>query len=136
MAVVPGSDTMRRTGACLCGAVTFSLSGPLGGTIACHCTQCRRQSGHYFAAVAAPRSAVAIPETEDLVWYRSSDIARRGFCRRCGSTLFWDPFEGKVTEVALGALDAPTGLTLERHVHVAAKGDYYQITDGLPQDET
>jgi hypothetical protein len=116
--------------------VTFSLSGPLGGTIACHCTQCRRQSGHYFAAVAAPRSAVAIPETEDLVWYRSSDIARRGFCRRCGSTLFWDPFEGEVTEVALGALDAPTGLTLERHVHVAAKGDYYQITDGLPQDET
>ena len=136
MAVVPGSDTMKRTGACLCGAVTFSLSGPLGGTIACHCTQCRRQSGHYFAAVGAPRSAVAIPETEDLVWYQSSDIARRGFCRRCGSTLFWDPFEGEVTEVALGALDAPTGLTLERHVHVAAKGDYYQITDGLPQDET
>ncbi len=136
MAVAPVSDTMRRTGACLCGAVTFSLSGPLGGTIACHCTQCRRQSGHYFAAVGAPRSAVAIPETEDLVWYRSSDIARRGFCRRCGSTLFWDPFEGEVTEVALGALDAPTGLTLERHVHVASKGDYYQITDGLPQDET
>jgi hypothetical protein len=116
--------------------VTFSLSGPLGETLACHCTQCRRQSGHYFAAVGAPRAAVVIVETDDLVWYRSSEIARRGFCRRCGSNLFWDPFEGEVTQVSLGALDAPTGLKLERHVHVASMGDYYQIADGLPQDET
>ena len=136
MAKAPGSGAVTRTGACLCGAVTFSLSGPLEGTLACHCTQCRRQSGHYFAAVGAPRAAVAIAETDDLVWYQSSEIARRGFCRRCGSTLFWDPFEGEVTEVSLGALDAPTGLKLERHVHVASMGDYYQIADGLPQDET
>jgi hypothetical protein len=86
--------------------------------------------------VGAPRAAVAIAETDDLVWYQSSEIARRGFCRRCGSTLFWDPFEGEVTQVSLGALDAPTGLKLERHVHVASMGDYYQIADGLPQDET
>ncbi len=136
MAKAPGSGAVTRTGACLCGAVTFSLSGPLGGTLACHCTQCRRQSGHYFAAVGAPRAAVVIVETDDLVWYRSSEIARRGFCRCCGSNLFWDPFEGEVTQVSLGALDAPTGLKLERHVHVASMGDYYQIADGLPQDET
>ncbi len=136
MAKAPGSGAVTRTGACLCGAVTFCLSGPLGGTLACHCTQCRRQSGHYFAAVGAPRAAVVIVETDDLVWYRSSEIARRGFCRRCGSNLFWDPFEGEVTQVSLGALDAPTGLKLERHVHVASMGDYYQIADGLPQDET
>jgi hypothetical protein len=79
---------------------------------------------------------VVIVETDDLVWYRSSEIARRGFCRRCGSNLFWDPLEGEVTQVSLGALDAPTGLKLERHVHVASMGDYYQIADGLPQDET
>ena len=37
--------------------------------------------------------------------------------------------------VALGALEGPTGLQLERHIFVAEKGDYYDIADGLPQSE-
>ena len=60
---------------------------------------------------------------------------RRGFCSRCGSWLFWEPLLRDWTSVALGSLDGPTGLALERHIFVAHKGDYYTIGDGLPQNE-
>lgn len=71
---------------------------------------------------------------EALRWYRSSDQAERGFCAVCGSSLFWRRIGSDRVDAALGCLDAPKGLTLERHIFTAFKGDYYQIADGLPQD--
>ena len=72
--------------------------------------------------------------TEDrgLTWYRSSDIAQRGFCHKCGSPLFWDSGADEMS-INAGSLDPPTGLTLTQHIFVEAKGDYYRIDDGLPQ---
>ena len=66
-------------------------------------------------------------------WFASSDKAERGFCGTCGGALFWRPRGGGPTEVAAGALDAPTGLALEGHIFTADKGDYYPIADDLPQ---
>jgi hypothetical protein len=60
---------------------------------------------------------------------------RRGFCSVCGSTLFWDPIGKDVTAIAMGSLDTPTGTHLAKHIFVAHKGDYYEITDGLPQHQ-
>jgi len=118
------------TGSCLCGAVTYRVSGPLRPVIACHCQQCRKTSGHHVAGTSALRADVQI--TGDVTWYRSSDTARRGFCGRCGSNLFWD---GPDTHLSIfaGTLDGPTGLSLSGHIFCADKGDYYQITDDLPQ---
>lgn len=121
-------------GGCLCGAVRFSSPGPLAGNSACHCGQCRRWSGHYWASVNVPVASLAVQGP--VRWFQSSDAARRGFCETCGSALFWqqtDPAADKIG-VALGALDTPTGLRLERHIFVADKGDYYDIADGLPQE--
>jgi hypothetical protein len=59
----------------------------------------------------------------------------RGFCRECGSSLFWDPRGKKNISIAAGALDLPTHLKTTRHVWVSQKGDYYEITDNLPQHE-
>ena len=122
-------------GSCNCGSIRFTLSLPLAEATACHCTQCRKHSGHHFASANVPKSAVALTGDESLVWYRSSDKVRRGFCGRCGSWLFWEPLHRDWTSVALGAIDGPTGLQLERHIFVASKGDYYAIADGLPQNE-
>ncbi|QIR86080.1 GFA family protein [Paracoccus sp. AK26] len=118
------------TGRCLCGAVTFA--GRWGGDDlrACHCSQCRRWSGHVWAAA----------ETADLTirgevkWFRSSEEAERGFCPECGSSLFWRRRDREGIEVAPGAVDSPTGLRMAGHIFVADKGDYYDIADGLPQD--
>ena len=120
-------------GACLCGSVRFEVAGDLPPGDACHCTQCRRQSGHYWASTDVPRSALTLEGEDKLTWFQSSERVRRGFCSICGSALFWAPIGRDKIAIALGAFDAPTGTHLEKHIFVADKGDYYEIGDGLPQ---
>lgn len=123
--------TSALHGRCLCGAVAFRVTAEPQGASACHCSQCRRQSGHVWASAAVPVAALEIVGAPR--WYDSSARARRGFCGTCGSVLFWQAHDEDVISVALGALESPTGLALERHIFVADKGDYYEIADGLPQ---
>ena len=120
-------------GSCLCGAVRFNVDGKLAAGDACHCTQCRKHSGHYFASTDVPKPALAIEGEDALAWYPSSERVRRGFCRTCGSSLFWDPVQSDKIAVAMGAFDDPTDSHLHMHIFVAEKGDYYEIADGLPQ---
>jgi hypothetical protein len=81
------------------------------------------------------RDRLFIEGGENLSWFTSSDIARRGFCRICGSNLFWDPADRPYISIMAGTLDRPTGLQLERHIFIADKGDYYRIDDDLPQSQ-
>jgi len=112
-------------GSCLCGSVEFEVVPPLRDVIACHCTQCRKTSGHYWAASSVPLAQFRLQADEGLVWFRSSDTAERGFCRNCGASLFWKPDgEGRMA-FAPGALDGPTGLTLGAHIFTDDAGDYY-----------
>ena len=120
-------------GSCLCRAVRFNVDAELAGGDACHCSQCRKHSGHYFASTDVPKAALAIENEDALTWYQSSDRVRRGFCRTCGSSLLWDPVQSEKIAVAMGAFDDPTGTRLHMHIFVAEKGDYYDIADGLPQ---
>jgi hypothetical protein len=122
-----------KTGACLCGAVRYRVTGPLRPVVACHCTQCRRTTGHFMAATAARRSDFELISQAELKWYLSSPEARRGFCGRCGSTLFWEAAGRDSISIAAGTLDGATGLATACHIFVADKGDYYQLTDGAPQ---
>lgn len=122
-----GSDL---SGGCLCGAVRFR--GRAAGEVArCHCQQCRRWSGDTWSAVAMADAEIS---GDSLRWHRSSDTAERGFCAECGSSMFWRRVGAETVEAAMGCLDQPTGLMLGRHIFTAFKGDYYQITDGLPQE--
>jgi hypothetical protein len=124
-----------HSGSCLCGAVKFKTAGKLRGVVYCHCSQCRKQTGHYYAATNVADDDIAISGSENLTWYHASDFARRGFCRTCGSALFWKRNGSDVISVLAGAFDSPTGLLGESHIFVADKGDYYTIEDGLPQFE-
>jgi hypothetical protein len=74
----------------MCGAVQYEIHGPIRDVIACHCEQCRRVSGHFVAATAAHPEHLSITKDEGLAWYEGTEFIRRGFCRRCGSTLFFD----------------------------------------------
>ena len=122
-----------HTGRCLCGAVSFKVEGDLKAPDACHCSQCRRQSGHYWASTNVARDKLTVTGGDKVTWYRSSDEVRRGFCATCGSFLFWDPLKHPVVAVGMGAFDKPTETRLHVHIGVADKGDYYDIADGLPQ---
>lgn len=122
-------------GSCLCGAVSFEVTCALPPPDACHCSQCRKQSGHFWASTDVPRTAVTIHGAENLTWFRSSEKVRRGFCSTCGSALFWDPIQKDKIAIGMGAFDLPTSTRLHMHIHVASKGDYYDIADDLPQHQ-
>jgi hypothetical protein len=123
----------RGTGGCLCGAVRYEVRGPLRDVVVCHCSQCRRTSGHFGAFTATRAEDLVLTEAEGLRWYRSSERARRGFCGVCGSNLFWEPVWGGRVSICAGTLDVPTGLASAAHVFVEDAGDYYAIGDGLPR---
>ena len=122
-------------GSCLCGAVSFEVDGELAGPDACHCSMCRKQSGHFWASTDVPSERVTIRGEDKLTWYQSSEKVRRGFCSVCGSYLFWDPVRQPRVAIAMGAFDKPTGTRLHTHIYVADQGDYYEIADGLPQNQ-
>lgn len=122
-------------GGCLCGAVRYRVTGTLSDVHACHCGQCRRQSGHFTAGCETARDNLTIDGAEALRWYKSSSVARRGFCGTCGSNLFWDG-GGQDISLNAGTLDQPTGLKMTSHIFVADKADYYEIDDGLPRHQT
>lgn len=122
-----------HNGSCLCGAVAFTIDGELSPPSACHCGQCRKQSGHIWSSTWTHQDNLSFTASDTLTWFRASDTARRGFCRSCGSFLFWQHNDEDTISISMGALSEPTGLTLSKHIFVADKGDYYDITDDLPQ---
>src|SRR5262245_29499689 len=120
-------------GSCLCGAVGIEVEGDLAPPDACHCSMCRKTSGHYWASTDGSRANLAIHGEDNVGWCRSSEKVRRGFCKSCGSSLFWDVDGRDRIAIAMGAFDEPTGTHLEKHIFVGDKGDYYDIADGLPR---
>lgn len=120
-------------GSCLCGAVQFEISGELQPPDACHCRQCRKQSGHFWVSTDIARANIQITGAEHITWYASSEKVRRGFCSTCGASLFWDPIAKNKIAVAMGAFDTPTATHVAMHIFTAEKGDYYDIDDGLPK---
>lgn len=129
-------STARMTelrGSCLCGGVTYEVRGPLDDVTFCHCTQCRKTSGHFDAATSCKPEDLHVVADDTLRWYASSDAADRGFCGTCGSSVFWRPKHGRHISIMAGTLERPTGLKGVEHIYVADKSDYYSIDDGLPQ---
>lgn len=107
-------ERVDQTGKCLCGAVTYTAT--LKPTFsACHCTMCRRfASGPYLAAGPAD---VVFKGEENITVYSSSAWAERGFCAKCGSSLFYRLTAGEhagMTNMSLGTLDDPSAFELVR----------------------
>ena len=125
--------THSHKGACLCGAVSFRVTGPLSPVTYCHCSQCRKQTSVFYASTGATFTDLVFDRDEGLAWYAASDMAKRGFCRNCGFMLFWRANGSRNIALSAGALEMPTGLKAERHIFVDDKADFLELTDGLSQ---
>ncbi|MGB3336793.1 MAG: GFA family protein [Devosia sp.] len=98
---------MSVSGGCQCGAVRYHTEQMLDNSHICHCRMCQKAVGNIFAAlVAAPRQAI--------VWtrgtparFRSSEHVDRGYCRDCGTPLFYDDTTGDRVNFTIGSLDHP-----------------------------
>ncbi len=118
-----------RTGGCLCQGVRYKLLGRCGEVINCFCTQCRKTSGHHFAATRVDLDQFTLVRDATLDWYAASDQARRGFCNRCGSSLFWQRHGAETISITAGTIDTPTHLKTTRNIFVADKSDYHDIPE-------
>jgi len=124
-------------GGCLCGGIRYRIEGECRDIIACHCDNCRRTHGHFAAYTAVSQSQLTLLAADSLQWYHDeSPDTRRGFCNRCGASLFWKSREDSDrVSVAAGSLDDSGRLKLVGHIFMAEAGSYYRIDDGLPRFE-
>ena len=116
----------HAAGGCLCGAVRYEVTGPLRDVVICHCSRCLRSHGHAAAYSACAGSDLALVHDEGLRWYEAAG-RERGFCARCGASLFWRAAERDSVSIAAGTLDRPTGLKTIAHIHTRDHADYYEI---------
>jgi len=118
-----------RTGGCLCGAVRFSVSGPVRDVVVCHCVECRRWAGGAWPATAAHRDDLTVTGEDALRWEpspASATSARRGTCLACGSSLFWEAPGRPTVSIGVGALDDAGGLELAAHIYAANAQEWEQ----------
>ena len=116
-----------QRGSCLCGGVVYRIRGPMRDVIECHCTACRKTTGHYLAATQAWTDDFEFETADGLRWYASGPHSRRGFCERCGATLFFEfTGSGKIS-IAAGTLDGKTGLKTAFGIYADDKRDYYDL---------
>jgi hypothetical protein len=122
-------------GQCLCGAVRFHGEPDTErGVIVCHCGQCRRWAGGGPLMSIRFKGGLSLDADETLVWYRSSEHGERGFCSRCGSSLFWRaPGQGTNASASLGTLPEDHGLEIACHIWVEDKPGWYDFADDKPR---
>jgi hypothetical protein len=129
-------ETVR--GACLCSELRFELALPSKWVAHCHCSMCRRAHGAAFVTwLGADAAGSVIDDPADrLRWYASSAEAERGFCARCGSTLFFrsSRWPGEL-HVAVANLLGPADRPPSMHVSWDDHVDWASIDpqDGLPR---
>ena len=128
IAVMTSSAPATGTGGCLCGGVRYETHGALRNVVLCHCSRCRRTHGHVAAYTECATSELTITEDTWLRWY-DADERQRGFCGRCGASIFWRADEDPDTiSIAAGTLDEPTGLRTVAQIYVESRGDYYELS--------
>ncbi len=128
-------DEERHRGGCLCSAVRYEVRGRLRDVVNCYCGMCRKLHGGCGAHSKADKAAIAILEGRGLKWYASSARARRGFCCKCGASLFWEPVDQPGTGILAGSLDQPSGLRTIGHIFVGEKADFIEIAGAAPRFE-
>jgi hypothetical protein len=123
-------------GACLCGAVRFTLRLPTRWIAHCHCTLCQRAHGAAFVTwVSIDVQRFALEAQDDaLAWCASSPQAERGFCRHCGSSLLFRSarWPGEV-HVARANITGPLDRLPQMHGFYDTHVDWFTVNDGLPR---
>lgn len=122
------SDSENVTGRCLCGAVTVHAQVRQPHVDACHCNMCQRWGGGPLMGVEAG-DTVRLDGEERISVYSSSDWAERGFCRQCGTHLFYRLKEKPHYALPVGLLDAGPNWAFKKEIFVEEKPDFYDFAN-------
>lgn len=130
---------MTMTGQCLCGAVSYSVSGEPQMSGVCHCKNCQRQSGSAYSVLFAVANDQLNIEGDLTTYEDTSDtgnIVERHFCGKCGSPLLSTlPTQPGMTFVKAGTLDDTSHLNPQVHFWTKSSQDWVTIDPNIPQIE-
>ncbi|NAW64630.1 GFA family protein [Photobacterium halotolerans] len=131
------SSADRLTGHCLCGKVGMTSNSGTLHAEACHCGMCRKWSGGPYLSVAAG-TEVSFTGEENISRFSSSEWGERGFCKHCGSHLFYFLKPTGQYMVAAGLLDQESQLEMDQQIFIDKKPAYYAFsnnTENLTEEE-
>ena len=111
-------------GSCLCGLVSLSTASMNNHVAACHCSMCRKWGGGPLLAVEC-ESDLNFSGEENIGVYQSSEWAERGFCKKCGSHLFYKVKQNNQYIIPVGIFEHCEGLIFDHQVFIEEKPEYY-----------
>jgi hypothetical protein len=114
-------------GHCHCGGVQVSAPAGAFGVVACHCDDCQRLHGNFFAMVVAPAAEVVWSGELAPQWYDSSPQAQRAHCPRCGSRLAKRPIGGERGMLSTGLFGRHLPRRIEKQVFTDTHPDWYTL---------
>jgi len=118
---------------CLCGGIKLNTQGYHRNVQNCHCIQCLKTHGHYAAYTNVEERNVKFLKKRTLKWFKSSKRAKRGFCIKCGASLFFKIIGAKTISIAAGMFDRPIKLKTTMNIFVKRKSDYYKLDSRMPK---
>lgn len=119
---------IERKGSCLCGAVRVVAKTTSSGISVCHCKMCRQWGGGPFFA-AECESDANFEGFEHICIFKSSDWAERGFCRKCGTHLFYRLEQDGHYAIPVGLFEDSDDWTLAEQIFVDAKPSFYSFSE-------
>ena len=127
-------DHRVLVGKCECGTVRYRVEDAFRYATNCHCSRCRAATGSAFKAFAGiEREKLELTDGADTLLIVGEEDSNDTRCAVCGSLLFSVVRDGSYVHVAMGSLvDAP-GIQPIKHIFVASKAPWFEITDDLPQ---
>ena len=118
---------------CLCGGIQLRTQGYHRNVQNCHCIQCMKTHGHHAAYTNVEERNVKFLKKRTLKWFKSSKRAKRGFCNKCGASLFFKVIGAKTISIAAGMFNRPVKLKTTMNIFVKGKSDYYKLGIGMPK---
>jgi hypothetical protein len=120
------------TGRCLCGAVSFTAEHVELENHACHCGMCRRWAGG-SAFLGTHCTGVTFSGSEQIGVFNSSQWAERGFCKQCGTTLYYFLRPTQTYTISVGVFDDQAGFVLVREIFIDRKPAGYAFAGEHPR---
>jgi len=118
---------------CLCGGIKLKTQGYHRNVQNCHCIQCMKTHGHHAAYTNVEERDVKFLKKRTLKWFKSSKRAKRGFCNKCGASLFFKIIGAKTISIAAGMFNRPIKLKTTMNIFVKGKSDYYKLDSRMPK---
>ena len=118
---------------CLCGGIQLKANGLLRHVLNCHCYQCMKTHGNYATYTTSLEKDIKFIKKRTLKWFKSSKKAKRGFCKKCGASMFFKFLRSNSISIAAGMFKNPTKLKTSMNIFVKGKLDYYKLDNKLPK---